>query len=82
MFPKRLSGFFLCAMTLAVLLVAPACKRSGEDKEIRDLSQKAAELDQLSQQAGASGADQTKKLREAGVNEATLQEAVNKTLAS
>ena len=78
MFPKRLSGFFLCAMTLAVLVVAPACKRSGEDKEIRDLSQKAAELDQLSQQAGASGADQTKKLREAGVNDvrpnaATLQ---------
>jgi hypothetical protein len=65
-------------MTLAVLLVAPACKRSGEEKEIRDLSQKAAELDQLSQQAGASGTEQTKKLREAGVNDvrpnaATLQ---------
>ena len=86
MFPKRLSGFFLCAMTLAVLLVAPACKRSGEDKEIRDLSQKAAELDQLSQQAGASGADQTKKLREAGVNDvrpnaATLQLTEEQKLA-
>ena len=86
MFPKRLSGFFLCAMTLAVLVVAPACKRSGEDKEIRDLSQKAAELDQLSQQAGASGADQTKKLREAGVNDvrpnaATLQLTEEQKLA-
>jgi DNA repair exonuclease SbcCD ATPase subunit len=65
-------------MTLVLLLVAPACKRSGEDKEIRDLSQKAAELDKLSQQASTAGADQTRKLKEAGVNDvrpnaATLQ---------
>jgi hypothetical protein len=63
-----------------VLLVAgSACHRSsGEDKEVKDLSQKAAELDKLSQQANTAGAEQSRKLREAGVNDvrpdaATLQ---------
>jgi DNA repair exonuclease SbcCD ATPase subunit len=59
-------------------MLAPACRRSGEDKEIRDLSQKAAELDKLSQEANTAGNDQTRKLKEAGVNDvrpnaATLQ---------
>lgn len=75
---NRLSRFLLCAAAAGLLLLAPACRRSGEDKEIRDLSQKAAELDKLSQQASASGADQSRKLKEAGVNDvrpdaATLQ---------
>ncbi len=66
------------AMTVAMLILAPACRRSGEDKEIKDLSQKAAELDKLSQQANTAGAEQTRKLKEAGVNDvrpnaATLQ---------
>ena len=75
---KRFFRFFLGSMTVAMLLLAPACRPSGEDKEIKDLSQKAAELDKLSQQAGAAGADQSRKLKEAGVNDvrpdaATLQ---------
>jgi predicted nucleic acid-binding Zn-ribbon protein len=75
---KRLFRFFLGAMTVTALALAPACKSSGEDKEIKDLSQKAAELDKLSQQASASSFEQTRKLKEAGVNDvrpnaATLQ---------
>ena len=78
MLSNRFFRFFLGAVTVAALMLAPACRRSGEDKEIRDLSQKAAELDKLSQQANAAGNDQTRKLREAGVNDvrpnaATLQ---------
>ena len=66
-------------LVLMVMLARrPACKRSGEDKEIKDLSQKAAELDKLSQQATTAGAEQAEKLKEAGVNDvrpnaATLQ---------
>jgi hypothetical protein len=75
---KRFFRFFLGAVTVAALMLGPACRRSGEDKEIRDLSQKAAELDKLSQQANTAGTDQTSKLKEAGVNDvrpnaATLQ---------
>lgn len=73
-----LSRFLRCVLALALLMAAPACNRTGEDKEIKDLSQKAAELDKLSQQASAAGQEQTRKLREAGVNDvrpdsATLQ---------
>jgi hypothetical protein len=65
----RLTRYLMGAFTVAVLLVAPACKKEGENKEIRDLSQKAAELDKLSQKANVSGADQSRKLKEAGVND-------------
>jgi hypothetical protein len=79
--PMHSKRFFRClfgAMTLAILMLVPACRRSGEDKEIRDLSQKAAELDQLSQQAGTAANEETRKLKAAGVNDvrpdaATLQ---------
>ena len=75
---KPFFRFLLGAVAVAALMLAPACKPSGEDKEIRDLSQKAAELDKLSQQANIAGADQNRKLKEAGVNDvrpnaATLQ---------
>jgi hypothetical protein len=78
MISNRFFRFFLGAMTVTMLMLAPACKSSGEDKEIKDLSQKAAELDKLSQQASTAGSDQTRKLKEAGVNDvrpdaATLQ---------
>jgi hypothetical protein len=78
MISNRFFRFFLGAVTVAALMLAPACRRSGEDKEIRDLSQKAAELDKLSQEANTAGNDQTRKLKEAGVNDvrpnaATLQ---------
>jgi hypothetical protein len=78
MHSKRFFRFLFGAMTLATLVLAPACRRSGEDKEIRDLSQKAAELDKLSQQAGTAATEETRKLKAAGVNDvrpdaATLQ---------
>jgi hypothetical protein len=75
---KRFFRFSLAALAVGLMLVVPACNRSSEDKEIRNLSQKAAELDKLSQQAGTTGAEETRKLKEAGVNDvrpdaATLQ---------
>jgi len=78
MMVHRISRVFLGAMLLAAMLAVPACRRSGEDKEVQALAQKAAELDKLSQQAGAAGAEQKSKLKEAGVNDvrpdaATLQ---------
>jgi hypothetical protein len=54
---------------VGALIALPACKRSGEDKEIHDLSQKAAELDKLSQQASGAESDEARKLKEAGVND-------------
>lgn len=66
---NRFFRFFLSSVTVAMLMLAPACKPSGEDKEIKDLSQKAAELDKLSQQANASAVEQNRKLKEAGVND-------------
>ena len=66
----RLNRYLLGAFTAATLLVAPACnKKQAENPEIRDLSQKAAELDSLSQKANVTAADQTRKLKEAGVND-------------
>ncbi|MGA2079371.1 MAG: hypothetical protein ABSH53_01975 [Holophaga sp.] len=78
MMTQRFSRLFLGLAILAALLAAPACRRTGEDKEIHDLSQKAAELDKLSQQVNTTGAEQVRKLKEAGVNDvrpsaATLQ---------
>ncbi len=78
MMTRRLTRFLVGVLVLMVMLAAPACKRSGEDKEIKDLSQKAAELDKLNQQATIAGSEQAKKLKEAGVNDvrpnaATLQ---------
>jgi len=57
------------ALALTVLAFTVACNRSAEEKEFQALSKKAAELDSLSQKAGAQGADQKKKLQEAGVND-------------
>lgn len=65
--PRCLMGAFAAA----ALLIAPACesKKESENPEIRDLTQKAGELDKLSQTAKVAGADQNKKLKEAGVND-------------
>lgn len=78
MVSNRFFRCFLGALAVAALTLAPACGHRGEDKEIRDLSLKAAELDKLSQEANAAGNDETRKLKEAGVNDvrpnaATLQ---------
>jgi hypothetical protein len=65
----RFTRFLLGALTIAVLLVAPGCKKVGENKEIKDLSQKAAQLDELTRKADTTGAEQSRKLKEAGVND-------------
>ncbi|WP_316412656.1 coiled-coil domain-containing protein [Mesoterricola silvestris] len=52
-----------------MLTVSPACKKTGEDKEINELSQKAAELDKMSQKANVAGSEQTRNLKAAGVND-------------
>jgi hypothetical protein len=66
---SRLSRYLLGALAVAVLAVSPACKKTGEDKEIHDLTQKAAELDKMTQQANVAGAEQNRNLKEAGVND-------------
>lgn len=67
---SRFHRHLLGAFTVAALMLAPGCnKKDSENPEIRDLSQKAAELDKLSQKANVSGADQNRKLKEAGVND-------------
>jgi len=66
---SRLLRYLLGAFAVAALMVSPACKKTGEDKEIHELSQKAAELDKMSQQANVAGNAQTHKLKEAGVND-------------
>ena len=66
---RNFTRYFMGALTIAVLLTAPACKKTSENKEIRDLSQKAMELDKLTQSANVTGEEQTRKLKEAGVND-------------
>jgi hypothetical protein len=66
---SRLTRYLLGALAVAVLAISPACKKTGEDKEIHDLSQKAAELDKMSQKANVAGAEQNRALKEAGVND-------------
>jgi len=63
-----LSKFLLAAAAAAALLVAPACGRTEGEKQVKDLSQKAAELESLNQKAGAASAEEKRKLAQAGVN--------------
>jgi hypothetical protein len=65
----RLARFMLGAMAMAALLSSPACQRSAEQREIKNLAQKAAQLDQLSQQAGAAGAQENRELKQAGAGD-------------
>jgi len=77
MISKHHSGIFLGAATLTLLLLAPSCNRTGGGQEVKDLSQKAAELENLKEQATAAGAAESKKLAAADVkvtpNPDTLQ---------
>jgi len=66
---SRMPRLLFGALTIAVLMTTPACRKTGEDKEIVDLKQKAAELDKMSQKANTAGAEQTHALKEAGVND-------------
>ena len=61
------SSMMLSLMTASFLLVMPACKR--EDPQIRELTQKAAEADKTSQQISQAGAEQQKRLSQAGVTD-------------
>jgi len=65
----RFTRLLLSAFAVVFLVLAPACKKVGENKEIKDLSQKAAQLDELTRKASTTGSEQTKKLQEAGVND-------------
>ncbi|BDU73983.1 hypothetical protein METEAL_31570 [Mesoterricola silvestris] len=66
---SRIARFLFGALAVAMLTVSPACKKTGEDKEINELSQKAAELDKMSQKANVAGSEQTRNLKAAGVND-------------
>lgn len=67
MTPFRRPTLALALMAASFLMVSTACKR--EDPQIRELTQKAAEADKASQQLNQAGADQQKKLAQAGVND-------------
>jgi gas vesicle protein len=57
-------------IAVALLVFAPACHRGTEEpKELRDVAEKVGELDKLSQKANTAGAEQTEKLKAAGVND-------------
>src|SRR5574344_1650232 len=57
-------------LAAALLVTAPACKKGPEEpKEMKDLAQKIGEMDKASQQANLAGAQQSQKLKEAGVND-------------
>jgi predicted nucleic acid-binding Zn-ribbon protein len=57
-------------LAVAMLVLGPACRKgSDEPKELRDVAEKVGELDKLSQKANTAGAEQTEKLKAAGVND-------------
>jgi predicted nucleic acid-binding Zn-ribbon protein len=67
---KRLTRHLFGILTVVLLLLAPACKRGSEEpKELRDVAEKVGELDKLSQKANTVGAEQSEKLKAAGVND-------------
>ncbi|BDU77842.1 hypothetical protein METESE_28000 [Mesoterricola sediminis] len=66
---SRIARYLFGAFVVGLLAFSPACKRQGQDKEITNLQEKAAELDKMSQKANVAGADQSRKLKEAGVND-------------
>ena len=61
------SSLVLSLLAASFLLLMPACKR--EDPQIRELTQKAAEADKMGQQVSQAGAEQQKRLAQAGVND-------------
>jgi len=82
MYRSRLNPAMPFALAATVLVMAPGCKyfkKGGaeESKEIKELTQKAAELDKLSQQQHQAGTSQEQKLAQAGadvnLNPTTMQ---------
>jgi hypothetical protein len=67
---KRLTRHLMGIIAVAFLILAPACKKGSEEpKEMRDVAEKVGELDKLSQKATSVGAEQSEKLKAAGVND-------------
>lgn len=67
---RRILRHVFGIMTVAMLILSPACKRgSDEPKELRDVAEKVGELDKLSQEANKAGAEQSEKLKAAGVTD-------------
>jgi len=68
---SKITRHLLGAIAVALLVLSPACnKKSAEEpKEMKDVAQKVGELDKLSQKANVAGAEQARKLKEAGVED-------------
>lgn len=67
---RRILRHVFGIMTVALLVLSPACKRgSDEPKELRDVAEKVGELDKLTQEANKAGAEQSEKLKAAGVTD-------------
>jgi len=68
---NRITRHLLGVLAVAMLVISPACNKKGaeEPKEMKDVAQKVGELDKLSQKAGVVGAEQSRKLKEAGVQD-------------
>jgi hypothetical protein len=65
---SKLARTLFGALAVVLIALSPACgKKKSEDPQIRDLTQKTQELGGLTQQANVAGAEQNRKLREAGV---------------
>ena len=77
MIRSRLNPALPFALAATVLVVAPGCKyfKKGapeESKEIKELTQKAAELDKATQEQQKAGAGQQAKLGQAGAGDVAL----------
>jgi uncharacterized coiled-coil DUF342 family protein len=67
---NRIMRHLIGIVAVALLILGPACKRGSEEpKEMRDVAEKVGELDKLSQKANTAGAEQSEKLKAAGVND-------------
>ena len=66
----RRSSLALAFLAASSLMFTPACNPfKREDPQIKELQQKAAEADKAGQQLAQAGAEQQKKLAQAGVND-------------
>lgn len=67
---KRYIKHLIGILAVASIIIAPGCKKKQEvPQEYKDISQKVAEMDKLSQQQNITGQEQSRKLQEAGVND-------------
>jgi hypothetical protein len=74
----RNNRFLLGAAAGVLILVSMACNRTGDSKEVKDLAQKAVQLETFKQQASAAGAQEQRSLAKADLstvvpNPATLE---------